>query len=95
MQTSKTSGVCRSLASACLLLVVGSATYPQSSGGAYEVRAHALSSGGRASAGSFSVHAVIGQAAVGTSNGAAFSVSAGLLRQRAALPEAVFANGFE
>jgi hypothetical protein len=79
---------------ACLMLAA-SATHPQSSGGNYQIKAHALDAGGRASGGIYSVHGVIGQAAASTATGGSYSASSGLLRRRAALPDALFANGFE
>lgn len=78
-----------------LMLLGAGMAHSQSSGGAYELRAHALDSGGRSSGGIYSVHGVIGQAANSTSSAGVYSITAGLLHQRPALPDAVFSNGFE
>ncbi|HET9483381.1 MAG TPA: hypothetical protein VFO79_05450 [Xanthomonadales bacterium] len=78
-----------------VLLGVAPGARTQSSGGPYEIRAHAAASGGAAQAGSFGLHGVVGQASAGTAAGGVYAASVGLLRQRAALPDALFADGFE
>ncbi len=78
-----------------LLMFCVEHTHSQSSGGAYELRAHALDSGGRSSGGIYSVQGLIGQAATSTSSAGVYRITAGLLRQRPALPDAVFSDGFE
>lgn len=78
-----------------VFLACATASYSQSSGGIYEVRAHALDSGGRSTGGVYAVQSVLGQATTTLSNGGVFSASTGLLRQRDPLPDAIFANGFE
>lgn len=78
-----------------LMLLGTGIAHSQSSGGAYELRAHTLDSGGRSSGGIYSVQGVVGQAATSTSSAGVYRITAGLLRQRPVLPDGLFANGFE
>jgi hypothetical protein len=78
-----------------LLLAYARESQSQASGGVFEIRAHALDSGGPVSGGSFAVHGVIGQPVAVTSSGGVYSATLGLLRQREPLTDAIFANGFE
>lgn len=78
-----------------LLLAYARESQSQSSGGAYELRAHTLDAGGAIAGGALAVHGVIGQAVVVTSSGGVYTATLGLLRQREPLSDALFASGFE